>query len=172
MSTSNAIMLFEGDTTQKLANAVWEKELWYPKKVRLAAGRVIFTQGDISPFWTAYAAYQESVSANLNKIAAFDLGAIYPAGGYPIGSYPLAGDDLEALDAPPAYAGDLALTLKIYSDDTLRVTKTLYNNEIFKFSAGGKKRRWKLRVEGNVDLVERIDLASTVDEIKQEQVEG
>jgi len=172
MGNANLICEFEGDDTQKLSNMVWEKEYLFPKKIRLSAGRVIFTPGDLADYQALVEAYETVVTANLLKLASFNLGAIGgAAGGFPIGSYPLAGDNLEELPAAPTYSGDKELVLKIYSEDVLRVTIPLYHNEIFKFNAGSKKRKWKYRIEGNVDQVTLVDLATSVDEIKRDNVE-
>jgi len=166
--TDRDVYKWEGDETQAYSNFVWEsRDHLMPKKIRLAAGKIEFVEGDLDDFYATYAAWLQTRANNTAKIAAYSLGSITPVGGFDLGVYGPADDDLEALGAEPTYEGDLELTLKIYSDGVLRVTKSIYSNEIFRFNAGDKKNNWKYRLEGNVNRVKSVLLASTAWEIKQ-----
>lgn len=164
---TNQVMEWEGDETQNFASFAWEsKDFIEAKRARLCCGRVEFEPGDLTDYWETVIAYQETLRANTEKIAAYDLGSIVPQGGFDLGAYGPADDDLEPLGEPPAYAGDLSLQLKVYSDDVLRKTIDLYHTGIFKFDGGDARHKWKYRLEGNVDRVKSVYLASTVSEIK------
>ena len=170
---TNEIMEWEGDETQNFAGFAWEsKDFIEPKRFRLCCGRVEFTPGDLADYWALVVAYQETLHANTEKIAAYDLGSIVPQGGFDLGVYGPADDDLEPLDEPPEYAGDLSLQLKVYSDDVLRKTIDLYHTGIFKFDGGDARHKWKYRIEGNVDRVKSVYLASTATEIKNAKSGG
>lgn len=170
---TNQVMEWEGDNTQNFASFAWEsKDFIESKRARLCCGRVEFETGDLADYWELVVVYQEALKANTEKIAAYDLGSIVPQGGFDLGVYGLADDDLEPLDEPPVYSGDLSLQLKVYSDEVLRKTIDLYHTGIFKFDGGDARHKWKYRLEGNVDQVKSIYLASTVSEIKNAKSGG
>lgn len=167
ISDENDVYRWEGDDTQAYSNFAWEsKDYVLPANVGINTGRVEFVEGDLATFWDLFQEYQEDLVKNTVKLAAFDIGSIDPVGGWQIGVWGPGQDDLLPLGSPPAYEGDLELTLKIYSDGVLRLSIPLYHTDIFKFNAGKRRSIWKYRIEGNVQRVKSILLASSSREIK------
>ena len=85
--------------------------------------------------------------------------------------YPIAGDNLEDVPVEPEYNGELELTFRLYTDDVLRHTKQLYTTQIFKLPGGYRGRRHYFEIEGNVERIKRIDLATSIWELKNDQRE-
>ena len=170
MGEFHYIYEWEGDSTQAYNPFIWKgADFVFPKKVRLCAGRIIFTNGDLQDYWDLVVARNELIERNRQRIAALALGLVgfdTGAGGYSTGDLPIGGDALEVVPAEPVYAGDLSLTIKIYGDGDLRVTKTIYTPQPFRFDAGDAARRWSYRLDGNVSEVQRVDLATSVEELK------
>jgi len=173
MGFINNIFEWEGDQTQAFGNLLWRsKEYLYPKKIRFAACRIIFNTGDLEAYWALVEERQAIIDRNADKLATGQLGTIGGLeGGYIHAQYPIAGDNLEDVPAEPVYAGDLELTFRLYTDDVLRHTKQLYNTQIFKLPSGYRGRRHYFELEGNVERIKRIDLATSVWELKNDQGE-
>jgi len=173
MGFANAIWQWEGDETQALGNMFWKsKEFLYPKKLRFAAARIIFITGDLDEYAQAIEDREAIIKRNLDKLATGQLGTIGGnEGGYLHALYPIAGDNLEEVPAEPVYAGELEIIFKLYTNDVLRHTKQLYTTEIFKLPGGYRGRRHYFTIEGNVERVKRIDLATSIWELKHDQGE-
>jgi len=173
MGYINNIFEWEGDHTQAFGNLLWKsKEFLYPKKIRFAACRIIFLPGDLEAYWAEVEARQAIIDRNADKLATGQLGTIGGLeGGYIHAQYPIAGDNLEDVPAEPEYTGELQLTFRLYTDDVLRHTKQLYTTQIFKLPGGYRGRRHYFELEGNVERIKRIDLATSIWELKNDRGE-
>ena len=166
---TNTVYQFEGDQTQALANMVWKSKLLItPKKVTFNYARVFFTPGDLDDFQALVDARAEQIKRNERLLSEGAVTLTELGGGFSFSEYVLGGDGLETVDSAPSYSGDLSLTFKIYADDTLKFTKTLYNTEIFRCSTGYRSRKWYFQIEGNVDNVIRFDIATSMKELRFE----
>jgi hypothetical protein len=170
MGYANYIWQWEGDETQAFGNMFWKsKEYLYTKKLRYAAARIIFNPGDLEDYQALLDERAAIISRNLAKLSAGQIGTIGGSeGGFIFGAYPIAGDNLEEVPIEPTYAGDLGLTFRLYTDDLLRHTKQLYTTEIFKLPGGYRGRRHYFTLEGNISRIKRIDLATSIWELKRD----
>lgn len=167
MAYDNVVYQWEGDPTQAFKNMTWESpEVVFNGRIRLSCARVLFDVGDLKAFYQTVVDRRELIARNAAKLATGQLGTTGGVeGGYIFGVYPIAGDNLEEVPAEPTYGGALSLTFKLYGDGVLKFTKSLYNNRIFKLGGGNRAQKWIVRLEGNVDKVQRVDVASSVEEI-------
>lgn len=170
MATNN-VYQWEGDLTQALSNFYWEsREFVTPGRPRLSCARVVFTEGDLATYWQSVVDRQAIIDRNAQKLATGLLGTTgADEGGYIHAAYPIAGDNLEAVPAAPVYGGTLSLIFYLYADGVLKMTKQLYTSRIFKLSSGYRGQKWKVILEGNVDKVQRLDVATSVNEIMRLQ---
>ena len=170
MATNN-IYEWEGDSTQPFSNNYWEsKEVVTPGRVRMSCARVLFDTGDLEAFYQTILDREEIIDSNAAKLASGQLGTTGGIeGGYIHAAYPIAGDNLEAVPAAPVYGGDLSLEFKLYGDGDLKITKTLYTSRVFKLPGGYRALKWKIVLTGNVDKVQRCDVASSVQELMRLQ---
>jgi hypothetical protein len=167
MAYDNYIYEWQGDDTQAYGNMVWESpEIVANGRIRMSCARVLFDVGDLEAFYQTIIDRDELIARNAAKLATGQIGTIGGSeGGYIFGQYPIAGDGLEAVPAEPTYGGDLSLTFKLYADGVLKFTKQLYNNKIFKLAGGYRGQKWIVRLEGNVAKIQRVDVATSVEEI-------
>ena len=168
---TNRLYEWEGDDTQPFGNFYWEsKEIVTPGRVRLSCARVLFTTGDLEAFYQTVLDREELIARNAAKLASGQLGTTGgKEGGYIHANYPIAGDNLEAVPAEPTYGGTLSLQFKLYGDGLLKITKQLYTSRIFKLPGGYRALKWKIVLTGNVDKVQRCDVASSVQELMRLQ---
>jgi hypothetical protein len=173
MGFANYIWEWEGDETQAFGEMFWKsKEFLYPKKIRFAACRIIFITGDLDEYQALLDEREAIIKRNLDKLATGAIGTIGGTeGGFIHAHYPIAGDNLEDVPAEPTYAGELSLIFKLYCNDILRHTKQLYTTEIFKLPGGYRGRRHFFTLEGNVERIKRVDLATSIWELKHDQGE-
>jgi hypothetical protein len=167
MAFNNVVYEWQGDDTQAFGNMEWESpEIIANGRIRLSCARILFDVGDLQAFYDTVRARDEIIARNAAKLASGQLGTTGGnEGGYIFGQYPIAGDNLEDVPAAPTYGGDLELTFKLYGDGQLKFTKSVYTNAIFKLAGGYRAQKWIIRLEGNVDKVQRVDVASSVEEI-------
>ena len=167
MAYNNVVYEWEGDDTQAFGTMQWESpEIVTDGRVRMSCARVLFDVGDLAAFYQTILDRKELIARNAAKLATGQLGTTGGnEGGYIFGQYPIAGDNLEAVPSAPTYGGVLSLTFKLYADGMLKFTKQLFNNRIFKLAGGYRGQRWIIRLEGNVDKIQRIDVATSVEEI-------
>jgi len=167
MAYDNIVYEWEGDPTQAYSNMVWESpEIVADGRIRMNCARILFNTGDLEAFYQTIIDRDELIARNAAKLATGQLGTTGGSeGGYVFGLYPLAGDNLETVPAAPTYGGVLELTFKLYADGVLKFTKQLYNNRIFKLAGGYRGQKWIVRLEGNVEKVQRVDVATSVEEI-------
>jgi hypothetical protein len=131
---------------------------------------VLFINGDLGAFWQSLLDRQEIIDANAAKLASGQIGTTGGIeGGYIHGAYPIAGDNLDDVPAEPTYQGTLSIVFKLYADGVLKITKQLYTSRIFKLPGGYRAEKWKIVLTGNVDKVQRCDVASSVQEIMRLQ---
>lgn len=170
MATNN-IYEWEGDQTQALSNFYWDsREFVTPGRPRLSCGRVVFTEGDLVTYYDAVRAREDIIERNAARLASGLLGTTGGAeGGYIHGAYPIAGDNLEEVPAAPTYGGTLSLIFYLYADGVLKMTKQLYKTGIFKLPGGYRALKWKIVLEGNVAKVQKLDVASSVQELMRLQ---
>lgn len=170
MATNN-VYEWEGDLTQALGNFYWEsREFVTPGRPRLSCARVVFTEGDLAAYWQGVLDREEIIDRNAQKLATGLLGTTGGAeGGYIHAAYPIAGDNLEAVPTAPVYGGILSLKFYLYADGVLKMTKQLYTSRIFKLKDGYRGQKWKIILEGNVDKVQKLDVATSVQEIMRLQ---
>jgi hypothetical protein len=167
MAYDNIVYEWEGDTTQPLGTMEWDSsEKVANGKIRLSCARILFDVGDLEAFYQTILDREELIARNAAKLASGMLGTTGGnEGGYIFGVYPIAGDSLETVPALPTYGGTLSLIFKLYADGVLKFTKTIYNNRVFKLAGGYRGQKWIVRLEGNVDKVQQVDVASSVEEI-------
>lgn len=167
----NNIYEWEGDDTQPFGNNYWRsKEVVTPGRVRLSCARVLFTPGDLEPFYQTVLDREEIIDSNAAKLATGQLGTTGGIeGGYIHANYPIAGDNLEAVPAAPVYGGDLTIEFRLYADGVLKFTKTLYTSRVFKLPGGYRGTKWMIVLTGNVEKVQRCDVASSVQELMKLQ---
>jgi hypothetical protein len=167
MAYDNKVYEWEGDVSQSFASMVWDSpEIVTDGRVRMSCARVLFDVGDLKAFWDTVEAREEIIRRNSAKLATGLLGTTGgDEGGYVFGKYPIAGDNLETVPAAPTYGGVLSLAFKLYADGVLKFTKQLYTNRIFKLAGGYRGQKWIIRLEGNVDKIQRVDVATSVEEI-------
>ena len=167
MAYDNVVYKWQGDATQPLDNMYWESpEIVMDGRIRMSCARVLFDVGDLAAFWQTLVDREEIIARNAAKLATGQLGTTGGnEGGYIFGKYPIAGDNLEAVTALPTYGGTLSLVFKLYADGVLKFTKQLYTNRVFKLAGGYRGQKWIVSLEGNVDKVQRVDVASSVEEI-------
>jgi hypothetical protein len=164
MAYINEIYEWEGDTTQAKGDVTWHT------RDELEDGRVVFTVARIYFDDSDFEAYQalldlraDIIARNIDKIS---TGAVDGGGeGYEWDGFPFGGDYLEEVPASPVYSGDKSLTLKTYADGTLKSTSTIYNQKPFKITSGYRGKRWSWRIDGNVDILRQLDVASTAREL-------
>lgn len=166
MATNN-VYEWEGDQTQALDNFFWEsREFVTPGRPRMSCARVVFTEGDLAAFWASLVAREDIIDRNMARLSSGMLGTTGGAeGGYIHGAFPIAGDNLEEVPALPTYGGILQLKFYLYADGVLKITKDLYTSRIFKLPGGYRALKWKIVLEGNVDKVQKLDVATSVQEI-------
>ena len=167
MAYDNIVYEWEGDTTQPFGTMYWESpEIVTDGRIRLSCARVLFDVGDLEAFYQTVLDRDELIARNAAKLASGQIGTIGGAeGGYIFGKYSIAGDGLEEVPAAPVYGGTLSLIFKLYGDGVLKFTKTLYNNRIFKLGGGYRAQKWIVSLTGNVDKIQRVDVATSVEEI-------
>ena len=167
MAYDNYVYQWEGDDTQAFGTMQWESpEIVTDGRVRMSCARVLFDVGDLAAFYQTILDRKELIARNAAKLATGQLGTTgRNEGGYIFGQYPIAGDNLEAVPSVPTYGGVLSLTFKLYADGVLKFTKQLFNNRIFKLAGGYRGQKWIIRLEGNVEKVQRVDVATSVEEI-------
>lgn len=168
---TNNIYEWEGSDTQPFGNNHWaSKEIVTPGRVRMSCARVLFDVGDLEPFWQSVLDREEIIDSNAAKLATGQLGTTGGIeGGYIHGAYPIAGDNLDAVPAAPIYGGDLTIQFKLYADGVLKITKQLYTSRVFKLPGGYRGTKWKIVLTGNVDKVQRCDVATSVQELMKLQ---
>lgn len=174
MAYDNVVYEWEGDPTQPFGTMQWESpEVVHNGRIRLSVARILFDVGDLQAFYDTVLAREEIIARNAAKLASGQLGTTGGSeGGYIFGKYPIAGDNLEAVPAAPTYGGTLDLTFKLYADGNLKFTKTIYTNKIFKLAGGYRGQKWIVSLTGNVDKVQRVDVASSVEEILKRRSQG
>ena len=167
MAYDNVVYEWEGDDTQAFDDMYWESpEVVADGRIRMSCARVLFDVGDLEAFWQTLQDREELIDRNAAKLATGQLGTTGGnEGGYIFGRYPIAGDNLEAVTAAPTYGGVLGLTFKLYVDGTLKFTKQLYTNKVFKLAGGYRGQKWIVSLTGNVEKVQRVDVATSVEEI-------
>jgi hypothetical protein len=167
MAFDNKVYEWEGDDTQAFKDLYWESpEIVMDGRIRLSVARILFNVGDLAAFWQTIADRDELIQRNSIKLATGLLGTIGGnEGGYIFGEFPIAGDNLETVPAEPTYGGELSLVFKLYADGVLKFTKQLYTNAIFKMKGGYRGQKWIISLEGNVEKVQRVDVATSVEEI-------
>ncbi len=171
MAYDNVVYEWEGDTSQAFGTMQWESpEVIADGRIRLSVARILFDVGDLQAFYDTIIAREEIIARNAAKLATGQLGTTGGnEGGYIFGQYPIAGDNLEAVPAAPSYGGTLSLVFKLYGDGSLKFTKQIYTNRIFKMSGGYRAQKWIISITGNVDKIQRVDVASSVEEILRRQ---
>ena len=167
MAFDNIVYKWQGDPTQPFGTMYWESpEIVTEGRIRLSVARVLFDVGDLEAFWQSLKDRQEIIDRNAAKLASGQIGTIGGSeGGYIFGKYPIAGDGLEEVPALATYGGTLSLTFKLYGDGVLKFTKQLYTNRIFKLTGGYRAQKWIIALSGNVNKIQRVDVASSVEEI-------
>jgi len=166
MAYVNEAYQWEGDATQPYEGAyTWKsKKYLLPVRTTFTCGRVIATFLDREDYWDSLEARDQVLYRNRARIAAGALLGLI--GDEELGERELNGDILEDVPTVGAYSGDYALTLKVYCDTVLRLTKEIYADVPFRLGDGFRGRTWEVEVIGNV-IVKRVDLASSMEELKQ-----
>lgn len=168
------IYKWEGDNTQPLDEGfTWKgKKILLPSRTAFGCARVIAKTGDRQAYYDEVVAHDEAVKRNAARISNHTLsGAI---GEDPLGStlISLNGDLLEDVPTVQDYSGNFELAFNWYVDGVLRFTKDVYATDIpFRVSARDatgktvKGRIFEAELVGNVE-VQRLDIASSIDELK------
>lgn len=168
MGFINIVSEFGGDTTQYWENYDWKsKSFLFDKRVRMSAGRVLFTSTDLDSYYAEVAARNDLLKRNNAKLASGVTGVL-PGGGWDFDGAVLGGDALESDPGVPTYSGDDTLTFKVYAGGTLQHTETVISTLPFRLPGGFRDKEWEIELIGNV-VVERADIAASVQEIMREE---
>lgn len=172
---SSEVYQWEGDATQAFSNFIWEtKQYNHQGRLRYNYARIFFTEGDFDAFNAALDAYNDIINRNLDRLSSSNV--IHQQGpwqGWEIGTLPVTGTYLEEVPSQPVYSGDKMLSFKAYCDNELVSTRLVYNERPFRLGQTIKRgREWEFIFEGNVDRMQQVDMATSVDELKQTQSEG
>lgn len=170
MAYINEVYEWEGDNTQPYGtDYTWKsKKFLLPVKSTFGAGRVIAEFQDRED-WQADIDERDAIIArNAAKISSGRLGGMIAEDD--IGPVDVNGDNLETVPTVADYSGDFNCSLKVYADETLKLTQEVYTDRVFRIAGGYRARMWELQVEGNV-IVKRIDMAGSVEELKEIAVE-
>ena len=184
MATATYLYEFEGDTTQSLSNFTYRyrKEL-VPKRIRPAYARVLFEKGDITDYLEWVETRSAAIAANTQILSEYGIDGAggRVGGGFWFSVVPIAGASLiteitvgettYSIDTVPVYAGDLELTLNIYKEGTLVKSISIYDEKIFRTGIQERSTDWQYELVGNVDKVRRLDVATSVAEIRQIEAE-
>lgn len=168
------IFEWEGDSSQSFSNFVWKtKQVNHPFRVRYGYGRFYFTEGDFDAYNALVEEYNAAVSRNLDRLSSgYIIHDSGPWSGFQVGLLPVTGTYLEEVPSLPSYAGDKELTLRVYRDNELVFTKSIYTEKPFRITPNTRGREWEFEIEGNVDRLQAADFASSMEEIKQMQTGG
>jgi hypothetical protein len=172
---ASEVYQWEGDSSQAFSNFIWKtKQYNFQTRLRFNYARIYFTEGDFDTFNALLDAYNNVIARNLDRLSSENIiHAQGPWQGYEIGTLPLAGTYLEDVPTEPVYSGDKMLSLKAYCNNVLVSERLVYNERPFRLGQDIRQgREWEFILEGNVDRLQQIDLASSMDELKQEQSEG
>lgn len=166
MAYVNDVYQWEGDSTQPYETAfTWKsKRFMLPVRTTFVCGRVIAEFSDREDYWATVEARNQILMRNRARVAAGALLGLI--GDTELGDEELDGDILEDVPAAADYSGDLTCTLNVYVDTVLKFSKTVYIFHPFRLGDGYRGRTWEVEVVGNI-LVKRVDLASSVQELKQ-----
>jgi len=169
MAYINQVYEWEGDSTQPYrTNFTWKsKRFLLPVQTTFGAGRVIADYQDREDWQALIDARDAIIARNAAKISAGRLGGMM--GEDDIGVLDVNGDTLEAVPTVADYSGDFNCALKVYADTVLKLTQEIYTDRVFRIPGGYRARLWECQIEGNV-IVKRIDLAGSVDELKQTEM--
>ena len=162
------IYKWEGDSTQPLdAPFTWKsKRFLMPRRTAFSCARVIAEVGDRSDYYALLMAHDEAVRRNAARISSLTLGGAIGENELANTLLSLNGDFLEEVPAVQDYSGKFVLTFNFYVDGTLLFTKDVYASDVpFRLGDGVMGRKFEVEVTGNV-TVERIDVASSMDELK------
>ena len=174
MGNANLVFEWEGDATQALGSLTYKgrKEL-FAKRLRFSVARILFERGDLEDHWDLVEARNDIITRNLAKIAegSIDGAGGRVGGGFWFAEVPIVGTMLETVPDLPVYAGDLTLSFKTYLAGTLVSTKTIYSDKPFRIGVSQRGTAWEFEVIGNVDRISQIDVATSVREIMEEQVQ-
>ena len=165
MAYSNEVYQWEGDTTQPYETPLtWKsKRVMLPVRTTFVCGRVIAEFGDRETYWATVEARNQALMRNRARVAAGALLGLI--GDTELGDDELNDDILETVPTVAAYSGDLLCSLNVYVDNVLKFTKNVYIFHPFRLGDGYRGRTWEVEVVGNI-LVKRVDLASSVQELK------
>lgn len=169
MAMTNTVYKWEGDPTQPFRNNMtYRSKRWLlPMRTAFSVARVIGELGDRTVFFAAVAARQAIIVRNQARIALLDLGGAIGESEIGHGDFPIAGDLLEDVPAALSYSGLFACSVKFYVDGVLKFTKDVYASDIpFRLNSGYRGRKFEAEIVGNVK-VNRFDMASSMEELKQ-----
>jgi hypothetical protein len=141
--------------------------------VRYIFARVEFIEGDLSAYQALLDARDAAIQRNKAKIAEMQIdesdGSI--AGGWGFGFYALAQDALEAVPPMPSYTGDQSIIFNVYVDGILQLSRQLYKSTFMRLDGVGRGLDWQVGVLHNVEKVKRIELATSMREMKNENLQ-
>ena len=177
MAYINQIYEWEGDSTQPYgANYTWKsKKFLLPVRNTFGAARVIAEYQDREDYWAMVVRYNAAIASNNALISSGRIGGLI--GENDIGALSVGGDSIqtqfETTDGTlrdissgvSDYSGDFNCSLKVYADGTLKQTRQVYADKVFRIAGGYRARVWEFQIEGNV-IVKRIDIAGSVEELK------
>jgi hypothetical protein len=168
----NQVYEWQGDGTQPYPNNyTWKSRKWiFPYKVTFTHARIIAETQDRQDYYDSVIARNEILRRNRAKISGLLMGGSISED--PIGQLAINGDALEDVPTVADYAGDYALTVKFYTwnEDAqamaLHFTKEVYAHDtVFPIEEGYRGRMFEVEIIGNC-IIERFDMASTVEELK------
>jgi len=168
----NHVYKWEGDETQPYpANFTWRSKIFLlPAKTKFQVARLIFEEGDRAEYQATLDDYQEAIARNNALISAGQIGG--SIGEQAVGSdIEVNGDNLESVDAPADYSGDFNMIFRLYADGTKKTEREVYSDRPFRLESGYRGREFFFEVEGNLE-VKQIDLANSVEELKQLEQPG
>jgi hypothetical protein len=174
MAKINEVYQFEGDDTQRFGTSWWRSRVHrHPKRVRYLFARIEFVEGDLSDYQALLDTRNDTIQRNKAKLAEMQIdesdGSI--AGGWGFGFYALAEDALEAVPAEPTYAGDQFIIFNVYVDGVLKLSRQLYESTFMRLDGVGRGIDWEVEMFHNVEKVRRIEMSTSMREMKNENLE-
>jgi hypothetical protein len=182
MAISNHLYQFEGDPAQQPYPSFtyrYRREV-LTRKVCPKYARVIFEKGDLSDYLNWIALREQAIKTNQMILSEYGIDGAggRVGGGFWFSVVPIAGaqlietiwlDEETEVDITtiPIYGGDLSLVLNIYMDGTLEKSITVIDEKPFRTGLSNRSSDWQFELVGNVERVKRLDVATSMDELKK-----
>jgi len=162
VNPSLSIFQWEGDQYNYLYYRFKTKQFLLPYLNNFSCARILFDEEFYSDLVDLIADDDYLATQNTAIFAGDILGAVNDD---PVNVLPVHGDllyDIQSISSNPS------VILRIYKAGTLKQTKSISNNQIFKLNSGYKGKKYHFEIEGNIPI-KRMDVANSVKEIMRLQ---